>query len=970
MNRYALSRAFFLLVVFLGLNIPANGQTFSFETGIFDPPPPPADVISAVSIADFNGDGRLDYYHPGSLYRQEPNGMFKEVRELAGISYEGEGPKGGVFADANLDGLLDLLIFDVEPGSRLFLNRTGGKFELGNIATNIQLANAAEGGFWRDLNKDGWPDLAITYNDGNHALYTGFGNSRFSEQGSFFNFRTNSPTCNISPGDFDNDGDVDIFGAGCVAPNSLLTQTGSFRIRWRDQGQIKGVDSRRNSEEGIWLDYDNDGWLDLLVINNSADLNNPLNQLYHNDGSGNFVDVSEQAGIGGIRPLDNGPATVADFNNDGWVDIYVPINTNGRMYINNQDGTFTDRFEEATGFRDVPGETSGSGDFNNDGWIDLLYPQSGILYNNGGDNNWVTVQVKDDTQNRFGVGATVRLTTEFGTQVRTIEAGSGGLGHGDQLKAHFGLGSATEIQELTIDWSFGPDESYTDIPINEHLVLVRGLGLNTPPAFFTQTNPPVAGYVDPTEETILFEWEPSIDDEPILYTLSLSGPGVQLSFPNLETTFFELSTQLIPANQAYEWSVIATDGHTVRYSGEDRILTFGQAGQAVSTFRDPIEYSFPLPEISNGLVQFADIDSDLDLDLLIGGDTSENGIMLIYQTIDTTWPLPDGSGEYLFKALEETATYLQAVQYPKASFGDLNSDGLQDLVISGISALNGEVETSIYRNNGTEFDLLALDGIDQVWGGAVEWGDFDNDGDDDLLVSGARNLEIPYDPVTLIYENLNGSLQSSGIELPGLVFGDVSWADIDGDNDLDIAMTGDQGGGDLFSAVFRNEGFGYVSVPGDFPKLTSGSVSWADFDVDGDLDLFITGGKLGPELLHGQAILFVNDGAAFSQYSFPFDGVLSGGAWWGDYENDGDPDLFVMGASKPLGAPVGRLFRNENGQFVAELDVEGLSNASVAFGDYNLDGDMDLVMSGRNDDGDYKVIFLINQQIPELIPGQ
>ena len=124
----------------------------------------------------------------------------------------------------------------------------------------------------------------------------------------------------------------------------------------------------------------------------------------------------------------------------------------------------------------------------------------------------------------------------------------------------------------------------------------------------------------------------------------------------------------------------------------------------------------------------------------------------------------------------------------------MNSDGLQDLVISGISALNGEVETSIYRNNGTEFDLLALDGIDQVWGGAVEWGDFDNDGDDDLLVSGARNLEIPYDPVTLIYENLNGSLQSSGIELPGLVFGDVSWADIDGDNDLDIAMTGDQGG--------------------------------------------------------------------------------------------------------------------------------------------------------------------------------
>ena len=971
MTRFLSIRALLIgLILLASPTLVASAQSFTFHSDVFDPAPPTLPEITTVSIADYNGDGRLDFYYPGSLYRQNADGTFLEVRLAAGIDYEGELPLGGIFGDANLDGLLDLVIMDGEPGGRLFLNKTGGKFTLGNLTTNIQLLRPASGAFWRDLNRDGWVDLSITYQNGRHALFTGFGNSRYSDQGNFFNYNSNFSTCNLTPGDYDNDGDVDVYAAGCGSANALLNQTGSNRIRFNDRASNLGVNSGRNTLESHWLDFDNDGDLDLLVVNLNADLNNSENQLFRNDGPQTFVDVAIEAGIGGIRPLDNGPATVADFNNDGWVDLFLPINQLGRLYINNQDGTFTNVFEAAAGFRDVP-PANGSGDFNNDGWMDLLFPQWGVLLNDGGDNNWVTFQAKDDEKNRFGVGVTIRVTTDDGlTQMRTIESGSGGFGHSDQLRAHFGLGTATQLTNVELQWSDGLTETYSDIPINKHHTLVRGLGLNTPPSSFEQVMPPVAGYVEAEADSIWFEWTPSQDDEAISYTLSVSGPGVELSFPDIENTFFSLDTVILPENQVYEWSVRATDGHTVRYSGEDRILTYGQADQAVATLRAPVAYEFNLPEVTDGLVLFEDMDNDGDKDLLIGGDTSENGIMAIFANDDSVLPLPTGDGTYVFKTLTATAIYVQAVTHPRASFGDMDGDGFRDLIVSGISSLNGEVETSIYRNDGADFVLLTVDGLVPLWGGAVQWGDMDQDGDDDLLITGGRNLEAPYDPVTIIYENNQGTLLPINHPIPGVVFGDIEWADMDSDGDLDIAITGDRGNGDLYTAVFVRDGAGYSLMSSEFPEVTSGSVAWGDYDNDGDLDLVVTGGKIGPELLHGVTEMYVNEGFSFSKHPFPFDGVLDGGAWWGDYENDGDMDLIVMGATKPYGPSLGRLFRNEDGQFAAELDLEGLASASVSFADYNGDGDLDLVLIGRNENNEQKMIFLINQQIPELIPGQ
>ncbi len=123
-------RRFVNLVVCLTLAVGANAQTFTNEHFRLQVPPAPDVLIANVALADYNGDGRLDMYHAGRLYRQEEDGSFSEVLSRANITLEGNEVQGAVFGDANLDGRLDLLIFDSFPGSRFYLNRSGEKFDL------------------------------------------------------------------------------------------------------------------------------------------------------------------------------------------------------------------------------------------------------------------------------------------------------------------------------------------------------------------------------------------------------------------------------------------------------------------------------------------------------------------------------------------------------------------------------------------------------------------------------------------------------------------------------------------------------------------------------------------------------------------------------------------------------------------------------------------------------------------------
>jgi len=931
------------------------------------------DILN-MSLADYNGDGRLDMYHAGRLYRQAEDGTFSDFLTRSEILNDGSEIQGGVFGDADHDGRLDLLVLKAGSGSRVYRNRTGEKFDQANNRHNIHFRTDLKGAFWRDVNLDGALDLIGAAASGSTPVFLGSASGTFSEAGVTMSAQTTPPTCGLAFSDYDRDGDADIYSTNCRAANNLLNfdrLAGSFV----DVAGVNGVDSQQSSQSAIWFDYDNDGWEDLLVVNQKTDFQTGYNLLYHNDAGQGFTDMAQEAGIAGVKGLGSGPAAVADFDNDGWQDVYLPVLTRGKLFHNNGNGTFDERWDTTVAHDSVYNSVA-VGDLNEDGWMDIVIPQklvTAILINDGGDNHWVKFSFRDGPLNRFGVGVIVRVRANGNEQMRVISAGTGAGNQNDELRAHFGLGSATQVDRLAIEWPDGTQETYFNLTPNTHHTFVKGVGPNQQPGLFSQTNPPDGGFIDLSEPIVRFNWETSQDDDLIRYTVDITGPGVKLSFPERNSPFLDLDTGFLPENAIYEWSVTATDGYSVRTSGDIRTFTFGQPDVASLTLRRPTIFDFSLPRIYSGISEFADFDADGDLDLLIGGNSENGPVLQLFETLDEPRPLGPGErdGAFIFKRLFKAEIIPVLVSRPSADWADLDLDGNLDLILSGIPTNSDEPITAVYENQEGILIARNIVGVPGVWGGNIRAGDVDSDGDTDLLVVGAGKITSPLQPISRVYLN-QGDLrfEEGPTGLPGIVFGDAAWADVDGDGDLDVALTGDRGNGNLHSGVYINEGASFRLHPFELPNLVSGSVAWGDVDGDLDVDLLITGGILGPGLLHGFTGLYINEVGTFVKHPFQFDGVIAGTGILGDYDGDGDLEVFVIGARTPNGEQIGRLYRNVNNQFIAELDLKGLMYASASFGDYNQDGDADLIISGIDDEGEPWVLFYINQAIPEHLPQE
>ena len=952
----------------------AHGQTFTNEFHRLRVLPDPTLFISDVAVADYNADGRVDFYHSGRLYRQAEDGSFENVLTRAGIKLEGSAVLGGLFGDANRDGLLDLLIRDGGPGSRFYLNRSGEKFDLGNVSTNLIFQNPPLGGFWADVDGDDLVDLVAGGYNGTHSVFLANEGLAYTNVTQVMQGSTPPVSCGLAMADFDHDNDPDFYAARCGAGNQLMvnnSNTNRFSTNFRGSG----VETTSNSQDAHWFDYNNDGWEDLLVVNQKADLKLSYNQFYHWDGS-QFTERAEAAGIRSLPTVDNGPAVIADFDNDGWLDLYLPLNNRGRLYRNQQDGTFEDVWDSTVALDSVSA-VAATADFNNDGWMDLLLPDpngTAIMLNDGGSNNWATFQLRSASNNRFGAGARIHIFTGGMEQVRTVTAGTGAGSQSDGLRAHFGVGTDEVIDEVRVHWPDGQIESFSNVAVNEHHTIVKSVGFNDAPGTFSPLAPINAQFVPVTDETMLFQWEEATDAvDDVEYTLIITGNALRLSLPGLTEASIEVSTETLPANQIYTWSVLATDGYSVRGISREQSFTFGQPDVANATLQAPVLYDFGLPNLQSGIAEFADMDLDGDLDLLVGGEAANAPTLRIYRADDATVVLDNNGGEYIFKSLVDTGISLEGVSHPAATWGDVNGNGYPDLILSGISRESGEPLTTLYANQVGQFIPLNVDGLINVWGGDVEFADINGDGSMDLLVSGSTTATKPFSRDAGIWMNDgSGGLTRVNVDVPLFMFGEASFADIDNDGDLDLAVTGDLGGGRLHTGIYENTGVGsgggfdLISAP--VPDVVGGSVAWGDVDADGDPDLLVTGGILDPQMLRGVTSMFINEGGLFSQHPFPFDGVVTGRAIWGDYEGDGDQDVFVVGARTPLGETIGRLYRNENGQFVAELDVKGFVNATAAFGDYNGDGDLDLIAFGVDADGNLSTTFYINQQVPEPVP--
>lgn len=240
--------------------------------------------------------------------------------------------------------------------------------------------------------------------------------------------------------------------------------------------------------------------------------------------------------------------------------------------------------------------------------------------------------------------------------------------------------------------------------------------------------------------------------------------------------------------------------------------------------------------------------------------------------------------------------------------------------------------------------------IPGLYNSSVAWGDFDNDGDMDALVSGKLLAGSAY---TGLWRNNNGTFTDVNTGIPGFENAALAWGDYDNDTDLDIAICG-LSGNIPTTKIYTNSG-GVFSpyTNSELPGVHQGSLAWADYDNDGDLDLIFTGKNADDQ---PRTYLYRNDLGSFSNSGIAITNVWNSSLAWGDVDNDGDLDLFITGMSA---AAVAELWRNSNGAFakVTTASIAGLSLSSVVWGDYDNDGDLDLFMAGNRLDVYYTKVY-------------
>ena len=306
-------------------------------------------------------------------------------------------------------------------------------------------------------------------------------------------------------------------------------------------------------------------------------------------------------------------------------------------------------------------------------------------------------------------------------------------------------------------------------------------------------------------------------------------------------------------------------------------------------------------------------------------------------------------------------TQLNGVYYSSAVWGDYDNDGDLDVLLAGLINA-GSYVSKIYRNNGNNSFIDINAGLPAVTGiGSASWGDYDNDGDLDILLGSNIYRNDGND----IFININ-----AGIPAPRVI--SVStWGDFDNDGDLDVIVWGTYHNGVFWydaANYYRNDGNGlftyiYVGLGGGAAENPSdysiGSLTVGDYDNDGDLDLLLTGNYNNGIV----SILYRNNGNnTFTDIAAGFTGVYNSSSAMGDYDNDGDLDILLTG-STITNTYISKLYRNDgNNTFVENnISLVGVANSSVAWGDYDNDGDLDMLISGEtNSDGYITKIYSNN----------
>jgi len=441
----------------------------------------------AVTAVDFDNDQILDLFVTGyganAAYRGLGQCKFADVTEKSNLKGRGF-MTGAAWADFDRDGDLDVFVagyvhLDLnnlpEFGSSPTCSFRGIRVQCGprglQPESDLFFRNKGDGTFEEVAQKLGVSDVHKYYGLG--AIWA----------------------------DYDNDGWLDLFVADDGTPNYLYKnlRNGSFSdVTFETGTGYSGGGVEQGSMGVAFGDYDNDGLLDLFVTN----FDNEHNTLYKNLGPKGFLDVSLQTKVGGPSvPYVGWGTAFTDFDNDGLLDLFV---VNGHVYPqvdliqngsqmgfrqhfllhrNLGDGTFEEISKNAR-LREVPTRSARGaafGDLNNDGLIDVLVTNVGdvptvLLNTTENKNQSLTLKLVQTKSNSYAIGARAILKTDKRTMIRNVEAGSSYLSQND-FRLHFGFAGAEKIESLEIRWSDGETETISGAVPGKILTIQRGAGI-------------------------------------------------------------------------------------------------------------------------------------------------------------------------------------------------------------------------------------------------------------------------------------------------------------------------------------------------------------------------------------------------------------------------------------------------------------------------------------------------------------
>ena len=516
----------------------ARGLRFVTSSGRTPRKHQPETMVSGVALFDYNGDGRLDVYAVNGanlatlqkeapaqwnrLFRQNADGSFTDVTEAAGVAGRGY-DLGVVSGDYDDDGRADLFVAGLRRNT-LFHNNGDGTFTDVSEAAGLARPDPKYGTLWSiaaafvDYDRDGRLDLFVTnycvwdpakeplcgnpdapdychprqYEGLPDSLYHNNGDGTFSDVSAASGIRAHvGKGMGIGVADFDDDGWPDLFVANDTLPSFLFLNNhdGTFRevaferaLAFTERGEaVSGMGAAAG-------DVDNDGRTDVF----ESALANETFPLFRNLGAAAFEDVTSRSGVATASRARAGWGNgIADFNNDGWKDLFVAcadvMDPGGQfrekvpmanaVFVSLKDGRFADASASAGAAfaRKAVHRGAAFGDVDNDGRVDVVVtaldgplelwrnvsPESG---------HWLLVKAVGTKSNRDGMGARLKVVTAKGTQWGYVNTAVGYGGSSD-ARVHFGLAGEAIVDELTIAWPSGKTQTLKHVPADQILTV-------------------------------------------------------------------------------------------------------------------------------------------------------------------------------------------------------------------------------------------------------------------------------------------------------------------------------------------------------------------------------------------------------------------------------------------------------------------------------------------------------------------